>query len=114
VIYLSKFDLMTTICESPVLAHYDMNKPTSYGITRVLMQQHREQLKPVAYCSRTLISAERNCAQIEKVCLAATCTCEKFCRYLQGLECFKLITDHRPLIPLMNTRDLDQVPLQCQ
>ena len=109
------------ICDSPVLAYYDVNKPTvvssdasSYGIAGVIMQQHGEQLKPVAFCSRTLTNAERSYAQIEKECLAATWTCEKFRRYLQGLECFKLITDHKPLVPLMDTRDLDQVPVRCQ
>ena len=61
------------ICDSPVLAYYDVNKPTvvssdasSYGIAGVIMQQHGEQLKPVAFCYRTLTNAERSYAQIEK------------------------------------------------
>ena len=40
--------------------------------------------------------------------------CEKFSRYLCGLESFRLITDHRPLVSLFNQQDLDEVPLKCQ
>lgn len=48
-------ELLTT---APILAYYDMNKPTavsadasSYGLGGVLLQLHGEQWKPVAYCS---------------------------------------------------------------
>ncbi|KAJ8352691.1 hypothetical protein SKAU_G00241670 [Synaphobranchus kaupii] len=78
------------------------------------IQEHDGILKPVEFCSRSLSDAERRYAQIEKECLAAVWASERFYHYLCGLESYTIQTDHKPLVSLINSKDLDTTPLRCQ
>ena len=64
---------------------------------------------PVVYASRSMNETERRYAQIEKEALAVTWACEKFSDYVLG-RFFAIESDHKPLIPLLNTKCLNNMP----
>ncbi|KAE8281698.1 Retrovirus-related Pol polyprotein from transposon 17.6 Protease [Larimichthys crocea] len=105
----------------PGLALYDPNADTlvsadasSYGLGAVLLQrQEGADWKPVAYASRALSDTERRYAQIEKEALATTWACERFEEFLIGKE-FQVETDHKPLVPLLGSKSLDELPPRIQ
>ena len=82
---------------------------SSFGLGAVLFQQAGSTWKPVAYASRAMSETERRYAQIEKEALAVTWACEKFSDYVLGRR-FQIESDHKPLIPLLNTKQLDTMP----
>ncbi|XP_038064917.1 uncharacterized protein K02A2.6-like [Patiria miniata] len=87
---------------------------SEYGLGGcILQQQDDKQWKPVAYCLRSLTPSERRYAQIEKELLASVWSCERFYVYLRGLH-VTIQTDHKPLVPLINIKDLWDAPLRCQ
>ena len=113
-------DIKSEMTNSLCLIHFDVNKETvisadasSYGLGAVLRQYDKGFLKPVAYASRSMSETEQRYAQIEKEALAITWACEKFSNYLIGSK-FKIQTDHKPLVPLLSTKDLAELPIRVQ
>ena len=100
-----------------VLAPYDPQRPTivaadasSIGIGAVLLQiQDNGQRRPVSYASRSLNDTEGRYAVIEKEALAAMWACD----YIIGLQ-FTLETDHKPLVPLLNSKEIAKMSPRIQ
>ena len=108
------------ISSDTVLAHYDPNKESlisadssSFGLGGLLRQKHGETWKPVAFASRSLSDIECRYAQIEKEALAVTWACEKFANYLIGTS-FHIEIDHKPLVSLLSTKNLSDIPPRVQ
>ena len=59
-------------------------------------------LKPVHYISRTLTGTEKRYSQTEKDALSIAWAKNHFAIYLLRAPRFKIITSHKPLIPLFN------------
>ena len=99
------------LVDSPALAHYDATKPlqlacdaSPYGVGAVLSQHDKNgNERPVAFASRTLSSAEKNYAQIEREALSLIFGVRKFHQYLYG-RVFTLFTDHKPLTSILNPK----------
>ena len=113
-------NLKDLLLSSEILVHYDVNGETllstdacQYGLGAVLYQKRNSEWRPVAYASRTLAPAESRYAIIEKEALAVTWGCEKFSQYLIGRQ-FKIQTDHRPLVAVLDTKRLDEVTPRLQ
>ena len=114
-------DIKQALTSSPVLSLFDPNRETvvstdasSHGLGAVLLQKQPDgEFKPISYISRSLTPTERRYAQIEKEALAFTWGCERFSDYLLGLT-FHIQTDHKPLVPLFFSKNLDELPIRVQ
>ena len=69
--------------------------------------------KPVAFISRVLTSTGERYAQIEKQALATTWACDRLVDYLVG-KTFHVETDHKPLVPLLGSKNLNEMPPRIQ
>ena len=87
---------------------------SAYGLGAVLRQkQPNGSLRPIANVSRTMTEFEQRYAQIEKEALALTWACERLNQYLLESK-FLLETDHKPLVPLLSTKNLEELPIKIQ
>ena len=75
----------------------------------VLLQKNKQEWRPVAYASRAMSETETRYAQIEKEALATTWACKKFSTYILGKH-ISIKTDHKPLVPLLGSKHLDNLP----
>ena len=109
------------LSSAPTLALYDPQLETvvsadasSYGLGAVLIQKQSDgSQRPVVYASRSLTPTEQRYAQIEKEALALTWACERFEEYLLGMK-FHLNTDHKPLVSILGSKGLNDLPVRVQ
>ena len=78
-----------------------------------MQKQDNDQWRPVAYASRAMSPREQRYAQIEKEALGITWASERFADYLIGLK-FHIETDHKPLVSLLGSKSLDDLPARIQ
>ena len=121
-IHQETFDsLKESLSTDVTLGLYDPNRepfslrtPLRNDLGVVLRQKQQDgTVKPIAYASRSMTDTEQRYAQIEKEALALTWACERFPHYLVGAK-FAIETDHKPLVPLLSTKSLDQVPIRVR
>ena len=84
---------------------------SNFALGAVLLQvcESNRELQPVAYLSRSLVSAEQNYKVFNKELLAFIASFKEWRQYLKGnLQRLKAIvyTDHRNLESLMTTKEL--------
>ena len=100
----------------PTLSFFDPARSTRLctdasrqGLGFVLQQRSGEVWVLVQAGSRFLSDAESRYAIIELEMLAISWAVSKCRLFLAGLPHFKVVTDHHPLIPILNTHRLDEV-----
>ena len=115
--FQATFDaIKRTLTTTPILSYFNPEKPTRLctdasrkGLGFVLQQRDGEQWKLVQAGSRFLSDAESRYAIIELEMLAIAWAVTKCNIFLAGLQQFLVITDHHPLIPILNSHRLDEI-----
>ena len=74
-----------------------------------LMQQHGEDYKLVEAESRWLSQAEQNYGMTSLELAGVYWALQKCKLYLLGLPSFEIITDHQPLVSILNSKTLDEI-----
>lgn len=106
----------SALSTAPIMAFYDATRPTRLltdasrlGVGFVLQQQQESVWLTVQAGSRFLTDTESRYAVIELEMLAVAWATSKCRVFLAGLPCFEVVTDHNPLVPVLNTHRLDEI-----
>ena len=78
----------------------------SKGLGYICLQKHEDRWKLIDCGSRFLSDTESRYATIEMEMLAITWAVKKCKRFLAGREHFDIITDHKPLLQIVNTKGI--------
>ena len=104
-----------SLTSAPTLAYFDPTKPTRLctdasrqGLGFILQQQHADAWLIIQAGSRFLSDAESRYAVVELELLAVSWAINKCHMFLAGMH-FTVVTDHHPLIPILNTHRLDEI-----
>ena len=114
-------ELKSIITSDIVLKTYNPDADTvvasdasTVGIGAILKQRQKDgSMAPIMFASRALTPTEQRYATVEKEALAVTYAAEKFSQYLLG-KVFHFEVDHKPLVPLLGDKALDQLPVRIQ
>ena len=95
--------------EVPKLPVVLITDASRLGLGYILTQENEaKELKLITCGSRFLTDAEKNYAVIELECMAIQWAILKCRNYLLGVT-FKVKTDHKPLLGVINGKDLNAV-----
>ena len=102
---------------TPILSFFDSNKPTRlctddsrHGLGFILQQQNQDGNWKLTKAGSHFLSDTEGCYAIIELEMLAVCWAIIKCHtFLLGLQCFQVITDHNPLIPILNNHRLDKI-----
>ena len=113
---LSREAAKEMLSEVPTLAFYDATRPTrimtdacNTGLGFVLQQKNGDTWHTIQIGSRFLSDTETCYATIEKEMLGVTWSITKCHKFLAGLPHFEVVTDHNPLLAILNNRQMDEI-----
>ena len=99
------------ISSEKIMASFDSNKliilrseaSFNEGLSAALLQKTDRGMQPVQVISRTMTETEKRYSQTEKDALAIKWAKERLRIYLLGAPRFRIVTAHKPLVPLFKT-----------
>ena len=102
--------IQDNISSEKTMAFFDPSKPIilrteasfNEGLSAALLQKTDSGIQPVHFISRTMTETEKRYSQTEKDALAIKWGKERLRIYLLGAPRFRIVTSHKPLIPLFN------------
>ena len=108
----------TALANTPILAHYKQGCDTALqvdasrlkGLGYCLLQKQDGDWRVIQCGSRFLSPAESRYAMVELELLGAVWAASKTRIYTLGRRDVSLITDHQPLVSIINSRLMDQIP----